>query len=92
MEAFGVNKNIDDELFSVDPIPERDLSDVLWNAMQREGHLNMYYVTQQFRDRGTPAEINAALDTLLSRGRAVMTPGGRRMLCLWGWKWGRPGE
>jgi hypothetical protein len=92
MEAFGMDEHIDWELFDMSPIPEKDLADVIWNVMQNEGYLSMYYVTNRFRHDGTPDEINAALDSLLDRGRAYMTPAGTRMRCLWGWQRGRPGE
>jgi len=87
-----MDENVEWELFDMSPIPEKDLSDVIWNVMQEEGHLNMYYVTSRFRHHGTPAEINAALNNLLGKGRAYLTPGGRRMKCLWGWQRGRPWE
>lgn len=87
-----MDEHIDWELFDMSPIPEKDLADVIWNVMQGEGHLNMYYVTNQFRREGTPDEVNAALNSLLDGGRAYMTPAGRRMRCLWGWQRGRPGE
>ena len=86
------DEHIDWELFDMSPIPEKDLADVIWNVMQDEGHLNMYYVIGQFRGRGTPQEIHDALNSLLDSGRAYMTPAGKRMRCLWGWQRGRPGE
>ena len=87
-----MNHNEEHELLNMDPIPERELADILWNTMQKDTYLNMYHVVNQFSRHGTPQEIHAALNKLLEKGRAYLTPGKTRMKCLWGWQRGNPGQ
>lgn len=87
-----MNHNEEHEILNMDPIPERELADILWNTMQKDGHLNMYHVVNQFSRYGTPQEIHAALNKLLEKGRAYLTLGKTRMRCLWGWQRGNPGQ
>ena len=37
-----MNHNEEHEILNMDPIPERELADILWNTMQKDGYLNMY--------------------------------------------------
>lgn len=71
------------DIFDMDPIFERDLSDVMWNTMVRERFLDMHYVNAQFSNRGTSEEIAEALRKLLLERRAYLTLGKRRMRPLW---------